>query len=128
MFSLFTLFSFYIYQTIEELWTEVIDNLNSNNNENVIAAYSILTNMVDEDQIPDNENPIKEITNALENIMNNVNDNTALDIITSNIALVDLLTSDPTLVNSSIALEISTQIQHVPFIIHLQKYGKLVDV
>eukprot|EP01084_Bolivina_argentea_P062241 113809_1 len=42
--------------------------------------------------------------------MNNINnDNTTLDIITSNIALINLLTSEPTLVEPEIALEISSE-------------------
>ncbi len=57
--------------------------------------------MIKNNEIPENVNPNQEITNALQNIMNNINNNAeniTLDIMTSNIALVNLLTTEPELI------------------------------
>eukprot|EP01083_Nonionella_stella_P033998 93044_1 len=104
-----TLTSILNHTTNQELWDEVIDQLNSNHNENVIAAYSILTEMIAHDDVPEGENSAQEITNALQNIMDTHTDNHTVEELTTNLALVDLLTSDTALVEPRIVLEISSE-------------------
>eukprot|EP01083_Nonionella_stella_P168096 566591_1 len=98
--------------TNTDLWNDVIDKLNSDRNEDIIAAYSILQEMVIEDEVPDGEDPIAEISDALQNIIERMDDtdaNITMDDITSDLALVDLLTSDSNLVEPDIVFNISSE-------------------
>eukprot|EP01083_Nonionella_stella_P178808 632860_1 len=99
-------------KTQQELWEDVVANLNSINNEDVVAAYSILNEMIVEDEVPTGEDPSTEITGALQNIMDRMDDDTT-DItiadVTANLALVQLLTTDTSLVEPEIVLAISSE-------------------
>eukprot|EP01083_Nonionella_stella_P081841 225679_1 len=93
------------YTTNDGLWNDVIDKLNSNANEDVVAAYSILTQMMEDDRVPTDEDPVQHISTALSTIMQRSERN--IDDITSDVALVDLLTSNADVVDPDIVLRIS---------------------
>eukprot|EP01084_Bolivina_argentea_P176512 305433_1 len=106
-----TLNAFITNITFDDLWDNLLINLESLNNEDVVAAFTILQEIIESDSVPDDEDVVGIITDAVMKIINDTDlNNTNIDTIISQVALIDLLTSDPLIViDPLIATNISQQ-------------------
>ena len=94
-------------------YSAVIDMLGSNDIEDVVAAYDILTTQLENEEwnIPEGEDPKEEVTKALINIIETTDTkNTSIAEIEADISLINLLTSNPDLVDEQVALNITGEL------------------